>query len=239
MCRCSIATAILFVAAVTGCGDDGGTSDASIVIDIDNGSCGDTLRFTGEYVDWDTNTQFCGIGDATVDEEGDGATSTTAPNGRFDLCIQKTSVTTKLIVTQPSGNSMCTTPPSGYSTPTILVANRDVIQAGGFFSGSSFTTARQQTFFQSIGVPFDPNKAQVHVYVNGTPHKVSLAATHAAPQAIMTSTWGAGDLGKDVFFPNVDVGTGTTTLTVEGGAIGTGSIPLIAGTITNVSVLVH
>ena len=132
----------------------------------------------------------------------------TAPNGRFDLCIPRTSPTTKLLVTQPSGNSQCTTPPAGYSVPTILIANRDVIQAGGFFSGRSFTTDRQQTFFQMVGAPFDSNKAQVFVHVNGTPHAVSLAAAHAPAQAIMTSTWGAGNLGKDVFFPNVDVGVG-------------------------------
>lgn len=232
-------TVIGIVAAAAGCGDDGGgASDASIVIDIDNGSCGDELRFTGEYVDWDTNTAFCGIGDATVEVEGDGAMDTTAPNGRFDLCVPRTSPTTKLVVTQPAGNSQCASPQAGYTVPTILVANRDVIQAGGFFSGRAFTTARQQSFFQMIGVPFDATKAHVFVHVNGTPGAVSLAAAHAATQAIMTTTWGAGDVGKDVFFPNVDVGSGTTTLTVAGGAIGTGSIPLVAGTITNVSVLV-
>jgi hypothetical protein len=229
---------VICVAVVAaGCGDDGGgVSDASIVIDIDNGSCGDQLRFTGEYVDWDTNAAFCGIGDATIEVEGDGAMDTTAPNGRFDLCIPRTDATTKLVVTQPAGNSQCASPPAAYTVPTILFANRDVIQAGGFFSGRAFTTARQQTFFQSIGVPFDATKAQVFVHVNGTPRAVSLAASHATTQAIMTTTWGAGDTGKAVFFPNVDVGTGTTTLTVAGGAVGTGSIPLIAGTITNVSV---
>jgi hypothetical protein len=229
----------IVLSAGFGCGDDAGTVDASYVIDIDNASCGDQLHFTGEYVDWDTDTAFCGIGDATVEVEGDGATDTTAPNGRFDLCIPRTTTTTKLIVTQPAGNSQCTNPLSGYSVPTILVGNRDVILAGGFFSGRSFTTARQASFFQAAGLQFDSNKAQVFVHVNGTPHAVSLAAAHAAPQAIVTNAWAPGDTGKNVFFPNVDVGGGTTTLTVAGGAIGTGSIPLIAGTITNVSVLVH
>jgi hypothetical protein len=98
---------------------------------------------------------------------------------------------------------------------------------------------RQQSFFQAAGLQFDATKAQVFVHVNGTPHAVSLAATHDTAQAIVATTWAAGDTGKNVFFPNVDVGGGTTTLSVAGGAIGTGSIPLIAGTITNVSVLVH
>src|SRR5215212_9691703 len=92
---------VIVLSGCSGCGDDAGTVDASYVIDIDNASCGDTLHFTGEYVDWDTDTSFCGIGDATVDVEGDGATDTTAPNGRFDLCIPRTS-STKLIVTQPT-----------------------------------------------------------------------------------------------------------------------------------------
>jgi len=237
--RLHMRVAWVLVLLLAACGDDGGTADASFTIDIDNASCGDTLHFTGEYVDWDTDVSFCGIGDATVEVEGDGATDTTAPNGRFDLCIPRTTPTNKLIVTQPPGNSMCANPPSGYSVPTILFANRDVILAGGFFSARAFTTARQDSFFQAAGLTFDSNKAQVFVHVNGTPNAVSLAANHAAPQAIVATTWGAGDTGKNVFFPNVDAGSGTTTLTVAGGAIGTGSIPLIAGTITNVAVLVR
>jgi hypothetical protein len=233
------ALVVIVLSGCSGCGDDGGTVDASYVIDIDNASCGDQLHFTGEYVDWDTDTAFCGISDATVDVEGDGATDTTAPNGRFDLCIPRTTPTTKLIVTQPTAMSQCSNPASTYTVPTILFANNAVILAGGFFSGRAFTTARQTSFYQAAGITFDATKAQVFVHVNGTPHAVSLAAAHAAPQAIVATTWAPGDTGKNVFFPNVDVGSGTTTLMVSGGAIGTGSIPLIAGTITNVSVLVH
>jgi hypothetical protein len=230
---------VIVLSGCSGCGDDGGTVDASYVIDIDNASCGDQLHFTGEYVDWDTDASFCGIGDATVDVEGDGATDTTAPNGRFDLCIPRTTPTTKLIVTQPTANSQCTSPSSNYTVPTILFANRDVILAGGFYSGRAFTTARQASFFQAVGVAFDATKAQVFVHVNGAPGAVSLAAGHAATQAIVAKAWAPGDTGHEVFFPNVDVGAGSTTLMVSGGAIGTGTIPVVAGTITNVSVLVH
>lgn len=230
--------AILLLAACSACGDDGATTDAAIVVDIDNGSCGDQLRFTGEYVDWDTDASFCGIGNAVVEVEGgDGAMDTTAPNGRFDLCIPRTSATTTLVVTQPSGMSMCSSPASTYTVPTNLVANRDVILAGGFFSGRAFTTARQTTFFQGAGLTFDPTKAHVFVHVGGMPRAVSLAAAHDPAQAIVATAWAPGDTGHDVFFPNVDVGSGTTMLSVAGGAIGTGSIPLVAGTITNVSVL--
>jgi len=45
-----------------------------------------------------------------------------------------------------------------------------------------------------------------------------------------------GDTGQEVFFPDVDSTDGATTLSATG-AIGTGSIPLAAGKITNVSIL--
>lgn len=229
-------TVVLVTWLFGACGDDGaGPVDAAAVpVDIDNGSCGDQIRFTGEYVDWDSDASFCGINDALI-EVPNGSMDGTAPNGRFDLCIPD-APTTRLDVTQPTAMSQCTTPVSSYSVPTILVANKAVIQAGAFFSARAFTTARQATFFQMVGTAFDSNKAQVHVHVEGAPRAVQITAAHGTTQAITTTTWAAGDTGKEVFFPNVDVGAGTTMLTVTGGALGTGSIPLVAGTITNVTV---
>src|SRR5262245_5891888 len=114
------------VLAACSCDGNGGAADA-FVTDIDNGSCGDQLRFTGEYVDWDTtDATFCGIADAVVMADGGRAMDSTAPNGRFDLCIPRTNPTTRLTVTQPAAMSQCTTPQSSYSVPTILFANRDV-----------------------------------------------------------------------------------------------------------------
>ncbi|HEY5926163.1 MAG TPA: hypothetical protein VIV11_30975 [Kofleriaceae bacterium] len=236
--RSTFLAIVAVLAACSACGDDGGAADASFTIDIDNASCGDQLHFTGEYVDWDTDTAFCGIRDAVIEVDGDGAMDTTAPNGRFDLCIPR-NPTVKLVVTQPTEMSMCSNPISSYSVPVILHANRDEILAGGMYSARAFTTARQASFFQAAGLTFDTTKAQVFVHVNGTPRAVSIAAAHAAPQAIVATTWAPGDTGHDVFFPNVDVGSGTTMLTVAGGAIGTGTIPLVAGTITNATVLVR
>lgn len=227
----------LTVIALAACGDDAAT-DAS-VIDIDNGSCGDQLRFTGEYVDWDNDRAFCGIGEAVVEVDGGGQMDSTAPNGRFDLCIPRMP-TVKLSVTQPTAMSQCSSPLSTYSVPTILLANRDVILAGGFFSGRAFTVARQTPFYEAAGLTFDATKAQVFVHVNGMPKPLALAAAHAPAQAIATTMWAAGDTGHDVFFPNVDVGSGTTSLSVASGSVtGGGSIPLVAGTITNVSVILH
>jgi len=221
------------------CGDDGaGPVDAAPVpVDIDNGSCGDQIRFTGEYVDWDSHKSFCGINEALIEVTG-GSMDSTAPNGRFDLCIPDAS-TTRLDVTQPTAMSQCTVPPAAYTIPTILFAQKAVIQSGGFFSARAFTAMRQTSFFAMVGAAFDPTKAQVFVHIDGPERTVSLAATHATAQAVRSGTasndWVPGAQGVDVFFPNVDVGGGTTMLSTDTAAIGTGSIPLVAGTITNVS----
>jgi hypothetical protein len=228
------------VLVCSACGDDGGKAgDAAIVFpDIDNGSCGDQLRFTGEYVDWDNDASFCGIAEALFEVPG-GAMDTTAPNGRFDLCIPRAPATTLVDITPPTASSQCTVPPAGYAVPSIAVASPAVILAGNLFHGSNFTTVRQQSFFMDAGLTFDPTKAQVFVHVDGTARAVSIDAAHGTAQAIVATTWAAGDTGKDVFFPNVDVGGGTTMLTVAGGAIGTGAIPLVAGKMTNVNVIAN
>lgn len=233
----------LFVLAAGACGDDGGTvidappDDTVVPIDLDNGSCGDMVRFTGEYVDWDSHTSFCGIFNAVVQVEGGGAMDTTAPNGRFDLCVPD-AATTRLDVTQASGDSQCAVPAAPYTVPAIFVADKQVIRAGAMFSGRAFTTARQASFFtDAVGEAFDPTKANVFVHVAGAPRTLALAAAHGPAQTITGTPgdWAAGAMGTDVFFPNVDVGTGTTMLTAAEGAVGTGPIPLVAGTITNVA----
>ena len=223
------------VALVAACGDDA-ARDASITIDIDNGSCGDQINFTGEFVDWDNDTSFCGIFEALLQVQGDGAMDNTAPNGRFEgICIPNATVTL-LDVTPSTASSPCTTPPSPYPMAGIAVANKAVILAGGFFSIRTFTTARRTSFFQAAGLTFDPARAQVFVHVDGTPRAVSLAAAHDAPQAVSDKTWSAGDTGHEVFFPNVDPSAGQATISVAGGAIGTGTIPLAAGKFTYLTV---
>jgi len=242
--------AALSVLLVVGaCGDDGGSApidgavvDTIVPIDFDNGSCGDQLRFTGEYLDWDSHMNFCGINAAVVQVAGGGAMDSTAPNGRFDLCIPDAAMTT-LEVTQPTANSQCTVPAAGYTIPTIIIANKQVIQTGAMITASAWTTTRQTSFFTDVvGVAFDPTKAQVYVNSPGGQRTLSLAANHGPAQALVVGTastdWAAADMGNVVFFPNVDVGNGTTTLSATGGATtGTGSIPLVAGTITNVTVV--
>ena len=224
--------------ACAACGDDGGkAADASIpTVDIDNGSCGDQLRFTGEYVDWDNDASFCGINEALFEVSG-GAMDTTAPNGRFDLCIPSGPATVTLDIIPQATPSQCTVPASSYTLPGIAIANKAVILAGVFWSGRNFTTARRDNFFLAIGQTFDAAKAQVFVHVEGTPRPVAITAAHGATQAVTAMQWDPGDTGHEVFFPNVDVDGGTTMLSVTGGALGTGSIPLAAGKITTVSLI--
>lgn len=228
---------LLFVVLATACncgGNDGTPIDAppaDVPPDIDNGTCGADLRFTGEYVDWDTDAQFCGIFDARFQVQGGGASDTTAPNGRFDLCIPNGPEQVLLDITPPSAASQCTTPSSTYTLPGIAVATRSVILAGGFWSGRNFTADRQA----SLGVTLDPTKGHVFVHVEGTPRAVSLSSTHDAAQAMTDTTWAPGNTGHEVFFPNVPAGT--TMVTVAGGTIGASTVPVVAGTITNVSLL--
>jgi len=217
------------------CGDDGPATDAGpddapfVPVDIDNGSCGDQLRFTGEYIDWDSsNASFCGIFDALFQVEGDGAMDNTAPNGRFDLCVPRGDSTT-LTVTQPTGNSQCTATPAPYTIPVIAVVREDFILAGGFWSGRAWTAARQASVFEEAGVTFDPTRAQVVVHFDGpTAGGATLSNASGAVRMLADTT--------DVFFANVEVGSGQTTLSVDGDVPGEGSIPLEAGTITLVSV---
>ncbi len=237
--------ASLFALVVIGCSDggakpDGGPDDAIVPVDVDNGTCGAQLRFTGEYADWDTHTTFCGINKAVFSVPG-GTMDETAPNGRFDLCIPDQAVV-RVAVTQPIGNSQCTMPQAAYTIPVIAIARKDVIQAGGTWSGRAFTQPRQASFFQLMGKTFDPTKAHVFLHVDrwtqgAAPPVLSAAhdpAWSVMPGVIDPANWTAGDTGPEVFFPNVEVGAGTATLTM--GAVGDGEIPLVAGTLTLISI---
>lgn len=223
------------LALAAACNGDGAPSDGPFTIDIDNGACGELINFTGELVDWDSDTSFCGVFNARFQIQDDGAMDVTAPNGRFELCVPDRAVTL-LDVTPPAADSPCASPPSPYPLAGIAVANRDVIRAGAFFSVRSFTAARRDSFFAQAGFSFAPALAQVFVHVHGSPRPVSLDASHAPAQANVGGAWMAGDTGANVFFPNVDPSAGEAMLSVDRGAIGTGMIPLAAGRFTYVTV---
>ena len=216
---------------ITACGNGGSSVDATPVVDIDNGSCGDQLNFTGELVDWESSVaNFCGVNNALF--EGGGAMDNTAPNGRFEMCIPRSGIT-QITITPPAAASSCQSLPGTYTLGAIGVANSATILAGAFWSGRIFTMERAA----SLGVTLDPAKAHVVVHVDGPARGVAITATHAGAQAY-NGTWAAGESGTDVFFPNVDVPpNNTTSLSVVGGAIGSGAIPLAAGKVTLVTVL--
>jgi hypothetical protein len=209
--------------------DGDSPNDAMIPVDIDNGTCSDMVRFTGEYVDWDeTETSFCGVFGATFRAREGGGMGSTAPNGRFDFCVPDQPITL-VDITPPTQASSCSTPSGSYAMPGIAVASKNVIFAGGGWSGRAFVMGRQAV---------DVAKAQVFVHVHGTPSKVSLGATHGPAQARASGMWQAGDTGQDVFFPDVEIGGGETTISAPS-AIVPERIPLVAGTMTNVSIVVR
>src|SRR5262249_25596857 len=110
--------------------------------------------------------------------------------------------------------------------------------AGGHPVIRSLTAARATTFYAAIGSPFDSTRGQLLVHLDGPARTVALSAPHAAEQAFDGQAWSAGDTGSDVYFPNVDVSNGVwPTVTVSGNTIGAGSLELVPGTITTITVI--
>lgn len=221
---------LLTVAGYGGCGGGSGAVDAAP--DIDNGMCGAMLRLTGDYVDWDYATTFCGLPGSVFTIPGVGPKTIVAPNGRVDFCIPD-QATTQMDITPPTMVPDCQTDKtSTYQLSGIAVANKAVILAGGTWRGSTFVQGRES---------YNPAKAQVYVHVDGPAHAVSLDVAHSTGQiqALATNTWAPGDTGHEVFIPDVDPSGGSAMLSVAGGAIGAGSIPLVAGKMTTLTVVTH
>ncbi|HEV7558915.1 MAG TPA: hypothetical protein VGO00_25760 [Kofleriaceae bacterium] len=208
-----------------------------------NGACGGgggggvdagPVSFMAEYVDWDSSSTgaFCGIFKATWTSHDDTAvTVTTNPNGRVTLNLPS-APQMRIDITPPTGGSECTTPTGQlYNIPGIAIVDRAVNDAGGEYSTRSLSTTRATAF------GYNPAKAQVMVHVDGTPGSVSLTGSHDATQAFDGSAWAAGDTGVNVFFPNVDPSSGNESVGTSGSAIGTGSIPVVAGTFTYLSII--
>jgi len=202
---------------------------------IDAFVCPANRFFTGEYVDWDSNNAagFCGIYMATFAVHGDASNSKpTNPNGRFQICLDN-AIPSQIDITPPTAASQCTVPSSTYTLPGLAIADPEVIATGQLVSMRNFTVAREPT------VGFTPNAAKAHVFVHvdGTAAAVSIAASSDSPQAFDGTTWAAGATGQDVMFPNVDPTGGTTTVSMTGATAGAGSVPVVAGTITYVTLV--
>jgi hypothetical protein len=116
--------------------------------------------------------------------------------------------------------------------PGIAVADPAVIASGEIFSLRSFTTVRAGT----LGVTLDGSKGHLFVHVDGTLRAVQISSAHDATQYFDGTAWNTtGPTAANVFFPNVDAGT--TTVTMTGGGIGVGTFPIVAGKITYITLV--
>jgi hypothetical protein len=181
------------------------------------------VTVTGEYVDWDsTEASFKGVMGAKFTLQGDATKSaTTAPNGRFIMpCL-------------PAADAKITVEPMAGSNyvPGVVVVNKAVVQSGAMLSFRSFTTTRGADF------GFDAAKAGVFVHIDGTPRAIMVAGA-GAPYAFNGSTWAPGNTGENVYFPGVTPGiTGKAEVLISGNALGAGSVDVVAGTITYVTIV--
>ena len=217
-------------------------TDASDAMPPSDGPCGAELHFTGEYVDFDSvdNGAFCGIFGGTFQVHGDATrTDQSNPNGRFELCLAQADQT-RIDITPPTAASECETGPGNtYAVPGIIIADKAVIESGATVSARAFTAAEQTMFASQSLFTYDSTKAQLFVHVDGTPAAVSITGTSDAPLAWDGTKWAAGNTGANVFFPNVVSASGTTTISIAGTALGTGSYPLEPGTITYATLVVQ
>lgn len=197
-----------------------------------------SFDFTGRYVDWDsTSAAPCPIAGAKwVARHDDTRTAVTDASGAFT--IRLASYLGDLDVTPPAEASPCATPSSKYDLPVAAIVPPVVVHAGGRFVARAPTMARITTFYATFGATFDATRAHLLVHVDGPPRTVAITSPHAPVQAFDGTAWAAGALGADVFFPNIDLtASKLTTVSVGGGATGTGSVTLLAGKLTVMTVI--
>jgi hypothetical protein len=237
------APALIAIAMVaTGC-HDGGTLSPDAQRDAPPPPIDADLvdfSFTGHFLDWDSIASApCPITGATwTVTYAPSRIATTDASGAFTVLLR--TYLSLLDVAPPAMPSTCSIPASSYTLPGIAVIPPSVVLAGGDFVARSLTTARIASFYAALGAPFDPTCANLVVHVDGLTRAVAISSAHAPTQAFDGTTWAAGDLGADVFFPNITLAPEKmTTVTVAGGAVGTGSVPLAAGSITYMTVVVR
>lgn len=215
---------------------DGPLADADAMPDA-GGDCPGQLLFTGEYVDWDSTAQmFLGIFDATVAEVADPDNSAqTAPNGRAILCL-------------PAGADAEVSITQAEYVPVIYSVDAEA-NAAGAYTVKGLEPARMSELFTGWALTPDAGAAQLEVEVRKFPSGdpvtgavVTIGNAHAgAFTADATGEYVSGsqlDGGAHVFFANVEVGTGTTPVTVTPPAgttcVGRDSVVLNAGEIAAV-----
>ena len=229
------APALIAVAVLaTGCGDTAPVAaDAAIDADLID------FVLTGTELDWDSTAAApCPVvGTKWWPNYDDSRIAFTDANGVFMLRIATYLVE---LDTDPQPASGACAGASPYTMPLKAIMPPTVYNAGGHFVARAMTAARQASLFTAIGAPFDPTLGQLLVHLDGPAHAVSISVSHAPEQAFDGTTWAAGATGTDVFFPNVDLSMlAQTTVTVDGGANGTGSVPLYAGTLFEMTVITN
>ncbi len=198
-----------------------------------------SFPFTGTYLDWDsTAASPCPIAEARWTAHADNArVADTDDEGRFTISLA--SYTPLLDVQPPAMPSACAN--GSYAIHGIAIAPPAVVLGGGVFTARSLTMTRATSFYAGFGSAFDATRANLLIHVNGAPRDLSISSAHGPAQMFSGSSWSAGATGGDVLFPNIDLGgLETTTVTVAGGnALGLGSVPLAAGTITYMAVILR
>ena len=219
------ALAALVAAAPAGCGDDGNQPPIDAASDADAAPDAATeVRFTGEYISFDYETDQTGANMALVAVHGDPSRmDLAAPNGRFDLQIPATDFVQYDL-----------TPSSAALIPDFIGGTGIVARA---LAPTGKVSMRTMNLARAADFGFDATKAQVFVHVVGAPHAVAVAAAHDAAYRFDGTAWAAGDTGSDVYIPNVAVGSGTTTVTVTGTTSLPPSVPLLAGKFTYLTAL--
>jgi hypothetical protein len=216
-------------AALAGCGDDNpalpdARGDAAIDAAGDAGPCGADRFVTGELVDLDSTTaQLMGVFNARFTVEGMPArTATTAPNGRFELCV-------------PAASAMT----FDVDGPGAYLDGKAYLEAealgGRPLSFRAYTEARGSMLYA-----FDAGLGHVLVFLAGDRSDLTLDRQHGPPLSGNDDdgdgafTWAAGNSGRYVLFPNVDVSS--PTITLGGDTSGPHLIPVMAGKLTLVAI---
>jgi hypothetical protein len=236
--RRSLAALVLCLGA---CGGGNGTPHDAAP-DMPPGMCGAEATLDGEMIDWDsTEAVFCGVAGAVWTVRGDASrTKPTPPNGRLAICLAHQAQTV-LDVTPSSGGSQCPglfgMPMNTYPLAAVAIVPDAVLAAGAKFSVRAMVQSRMASMSTQIGTPFNLADGQLYVHVDGPARAVSISTRHSPTQRFDGGHWAAGDTASDVFFPNVGIDTGPVTVSVAGGAIGTGSFTLEAGKVTYLTVV--
>ncbi|MCG8424405.1 MAG: hypothetical protein MJE77_41460 [Proteobacteria bacterium] len=217
-----------------GCGSgsstDGGVDAGS---DAPPSACPGQLLFTGEYLDWDNPQSFMGVLDAMVTEVANPSNSdTTAHNGRSTLCL-------------PAGITSYVDFTHDTYIDIRFTVSPDAI-AKGPYSVEGLTDARAGQVFTQIGRTFDSARAQVLIAIyDYSGNRPAIGATATVDNnnegGFVDDGTGASAQGTEltddqfVFFANVDIGGGTTPVTVTPPTgktcVGPPEIQLVAGQI--------